>query len=88
MDFGDDRDPAFFSRPVVQQAAAWRLTTCSQPAQENPLLARMTEFWFNHLNVFSGKGAVRPFTGHYVVHVARAHALGRFEDLLLASAAA
>ncbi len=86
MDFSGDADPAFYSRRVVQQAAAWRLTSCSQPALENPLLARMTEFWFNHLNVFSGKGAVRPFTGHYVVNVARAHALGRFEDLLLASA--
>ena len=86
LDFQGDADPAIFSRRVVQQAAAWRLTSCSQPALENPLLARLTEFWFNHLNVFSGKGAVRPFTGHYVVNVARAHALGRFEDLLLASA--
>ena len=75
-----------FSRTMVQQAAAWRLTSCSQPDLENPLLARLTEFWFNHLNVFSGKGAVRAFTGHYVVNVARAHALGKFEDLLLASA--
>lgn len=87
MDFSDgEKDPAFFSRRMVQQAAAWRLMACSQPEIENPLLARLTEFWFNHLNVFSGKGAVRPFTGHYVVNVARAHALGRFEDLLLASA--
>jgi uncharacterized protein (DUF1800 family) len=46
----------------------------------------MTEFWFNHFNVYVGKGAVRPFVGHYVVNVARAHALGRFEDLVLASA--
>jgi uncharacterized protein (DUF1800 family) len=29
---------------------------------------------------------VRPFAGHYAVHVIRAHALGRYEDLLLASA--
>lgn len=86
MEFTAEAQPAMFSRRVVQQAAAWRLTSCSQPALENPLLARMTEFWFNHFNVFSGKGAVRPFTGHYVVNVARAHALGRFEDLLLASA--
>lgn len=87
MDFSaDDKDPAFFSRRMAQQAAAWRLMACSQPEVENPLLARLTEFWFNHLNVYSGKGSVRPFTGHYVVHVARAHALGRFEDLLLASA--
>ena len=79
-----DAEP--FSRSMVQQAAAWRLASCSQPDLENPLLARLTEFWFNHLNVFSGKGAVRPFTGHYVVNVARAHALGKFENLLLASA--
>nr|WP_295783406.1 DUF1800 domain-containing protein [Rhodoferax sp.] len=86
MDFADPRDPAHFSRMLVQQAAAWRLSSCSQPELENPLLARMTEFWFNHLNVFSGKGAVRPFAGHYVINVARHHALGKFEDLLLASA--
>ncbi len=76
----------YFSRNVSRQAAAWRLAACSRTDVENPLLARMTEFWFNHLNVFVGKGAVRPFTGHYVINAIRPHALGRFEDLLLASA--
>jgi uncharacterized protein (DUF1800 family) len=75
-----------FSRHMAESAAAWRLMSCSDPALENPLLARMTEFWFNHLNVFAGKAQVRPFVGDYVVNVIRAHALGRFEDLLLASA--
>ena len=75
-----------FSREMQQTAAAWRLMSCSDPSVENPLLARMTEFWFNHLNVFAGKGTVRPFVGHYAVNVIRANALGRFEDLLLASA--
>lgn len=79
---GDEK----FSREMAQGAAAWRLMSCSDPALENPLLARMTEFWFNHLNVFVGKGPVRPFVGHYVINVIRANALGRFEDLLLASA--
>ncbi|MCZ8286038.1 MAG: DUF1800 family protein, partial [Bacteroidia bacterium] len=78
--------PEKFSREMAQDAAAWRLMSCSDPALENPLLARMTEFWFNHLNVFVGKGPVRPFVGHYVVNVIRPNALGRFEDLLLASA--
>jgi uncharacterized protein (DUF1800 family) len=78
--------PEKFSRGMAQDAAAWRLMSCSDPALENPLLARMTEFWFNHLNVFVGKGPVRPFVGHYVVNVIRPNALGRFEDLLLASA--
>jgi uncharacterized protein (DUF1800 family) len=82
----DDRDEVNFNRTMVRQAAAWRLSSCSDETLENPLLARMTEFWFNHLNVYSGKGSVRPFVGHYLVNVARAHALGKFEDLLLASA--
>ena len=75
-----------FSRDMAQSAAAWRLMACSDPALEHPLLARMTEFWFNHLNVSVGKETVRPFVGHYVVNAIRANALGRFEDLLLASA--
>ena len=75
-----------FSRDMTQTAQSWRLMACSDPTLENPLLARMTEFWFNHLNVFAGKGSVRPFVGHYVVNVIRANALGKFEDLLLASA--
>ncbi|WP_431097974.1 DUF1800 domain-containing protein [Polaromonas aquatica] len=78
--------PEKFSREMAQNAAAWRLMACSDPTLENPLLARMTEFWFNHLNVFVGKGSVRPFVGHYGANVIRANALGRFEDLLLASA--
>ncbi len=86
MDFSGERDPLHFSRRVVQQASAWRLISASQPELENPLLARLTEFWFNHFNVSSAKGQVRPFAGHYLVNVARAHALDRFEDLLLASA--
>lgn len=86
IDFLADKDPLYFNRAMVQQAAAWRLHSASHPERENPLLARLTEFWFNHLNVYAGKGTVRPFVGHYAVNVARAHALGKFEDLLLASA--
>ena len=86
FDFSGDRDPLNFSRLVSQQAVAWRLHASSRPSVEVPLLARMTEFWFNHLNVYAGKGAVRPFVGHYTIDVARAHALGKFEDLVLASA--
>jgi uncharacterized protein (DUF1800 family) len=82
----NDGGAAGFSREMTQTLNAWRLMSCSDPAFENPLLARMTEFWFNHLNVFVGKGPVRPFLGHYVVNVIRANAMGKFEDLLLASA--
>jgi len=63
-----------FSREMAQSAAAWRVVSCSNPALENPLLARMTEFWFNHLNVYDGKNLVRPFIGHYLINVIRANA--------------
>ena len=86
LDFSVPAEPQDFNRSMVEKTAVWRLQACSQPEQENLLLARMTEFWFNHLNVYIGKGPVRPFVGHYLIHVARAHALGKFEDLLLASA--
>lgn len=86
MDFSNALAPEFYTRRLTLQTAAWRLSSCSQPELEPPLLARMTEFWFNHFNVFIGKGAVRPFVGHYLVNVIRANALGKFEDLLVASA--
>lgn len=75
-----------YSFRVARQAAGWRLHACSRPALENPLLARLTEFWFNHFNVSDDKDPARPFVGHYAVHAIRAHALGRFDALLLASA--
>ncbi len=84
--FLTDMGPRYFNLAMLQQAAAWRLYSASQPELENPLLARLTEFWFNHFNMYARKGPVRPFVGHYAVNVARTHALGKFEDLLLASA--
>jgi len=81
------KSPSYnFTRDRAREAAGWRLAACSRADVETPLLARMTEFWFNHLNVFTGKGSVRPFVGHYVLNAIRPHALGRYEDLLLATA--
>lgn len=82
----DADDPENYSRVMAQSALGWRLASCSNPQIENPLLARMTEFWFNHFNVFLDKGAVRPYVGSYLLHAIRPHALGKFEDLLLATA--
>jgi len=82
----DQESAESYIKDSVNGAAAWRLAACSQPALEDPLLARLTEFWFNHLNVSSDKGANRAFVGHYLLHAIRPHVLGRFEDLLLASA--
>ena len=46
----------------------------------------MVDFWTNHFNVFSAKGADRWLTTAYDRDTIRPHALGRFRDLLLATA--
>jgi uncharacterized protein (DUF1800 family) len=46
----------------------------------------MTDFWFNHFNVFMEKGVERLLVTSYERDVIRPHALGRFEDLLVAAA--
>ncbi len=83
IDAGDARN---YSRTMAQSAIGWRVASCSNPEIENPLLARMTEFWFNHFNVFLDKGTVRPYVGSYLLAAIRPNALGKFEDLLLATA--
>ena len=46
----------------------------------------MTDFWFNHFNVFIGKSADRWLTTSYEYEAIRPHALGNFRDLLGATA--
>lgn len=53
---------------------------------ERQLEEVMTDFWFNHFNVFAGKGPERLFLTNYEQEVIRPHALGKFEDLLVATA--
>jgi len=42
----------------------------------------LVDFWFNHFNVFSGKGPVRVYLTEYERDAIRPHVLGRFRDLL------
>jgi len=53
---------------------------------ERQLDELMTDFWFNHFNVYLGKGADRYLVTSYERDVIRPHALGKFEDLLVATA--
>ncbi|MGA2458037.1 MAG: DUF1800 domain-containing protein [Terriglobales bacterium] len=53
---------------------------------ERQLQEVMTDFWFNHFNVFLGKGAERYLVTAYERDVIRPRALGKFSDLLLATA--
>jgi uncharacterized protein (DUF1800 family) len=46
----------------------------------------MTDFWFNHFNIFINKGADRYLLTGYERDAIRPHVLGKFEDLLVATA--
>jgi uncharacterized protein (DUF1800 family) len=53
---------------------------------ERQLQEVMTDFWFNHFNVYIGKDSDQWYTTSYERDVIRKHALGKFRDLLLATA--
>jgi uncharacterized protein (DUF1800 family) len=53
---------------------------------DRQLEAVMEDFWFNHFNVFANKDAVRWMVTSYVRDTIRPRTLGKFQDLLLATA--
>src|SRR5213079_286840 len=53
---------------------------------ERQLYEVMVDFWANHFNVFFAKGADRFLTPSYIEATIRPRALGRFADLLIATA--
>ena len=55
-------------------------------ASDRQLAEVMVDFWFNHFNVYAQKGAVRWMLPAYEREAIRPHALGRFRDLVLATA--
>lgn len=50
------------------------------------LQAVMEDFWFNHFNVFANKAEDKWLISSYVRDTIRPHTMGKFEDLLLATA--
>jgi uncharacterized protein (DUF1800 family) len=71
-----------FRIPVELQAAKLTRAVLS----ERQLEAVMTDFWFNHFNVDARKGPVKWMIADYERTAIRPHALGKFRDLLLATA--
>jgi uncharacterized protein (DUF1800 family) len=71
-------------RIIVQQAMRARLYRAI--AAPNQLQEVMTAFWFNHFNIFAGKGLDYLWVGAYEEEAIRPHVLGRFRDLLGATA--
>ena len=73
-------------RPVrialeLQAAKAVRAVTSERQLEEV-----MVDFWFNHFNVFAGKGDVRWYVSAYEREAIRPYAMGRFPDLVRATA--
>ena len=73
-------------RPAVieQQLAAAKLVRAVESRRQ--LQEVLADFWFNHFNVFDGKGEDRWMVGAYERDAIRPHVFGRFRDLLGATA--
>ncbi len=72
------------ARVIMQQAAQARLMRAIEDPRQ--LQEVMVEFWFNHFNVFAGKGLDYLWTGAFEQEAIRPYAMGRFRDLLGATA--
>jgi uncharacterized protein (DUF1800 family) len=74
-------------RIVAIAAAGGRAALGARAASTRPFVERLVMFWSNHLCVSAGaKIIVSPLAGSYEREVIRPHVLGRFEDMVVASA--
>ena len=70
---------------IASQESLAALTT--RVTSERPFVERLVAFWSNHLCVSTAaKVLVAPLAGSYEREAVRPHVLGRFEDMVLASA--
>ncbi len=82
----DDRRRAR-QRIVAIGAAEVRAALTGRVTTDRPFVERLVAFWSNHLCVsFGAKVLVASLAGAYEREAIRPHVLGRFEDLVLASA--
>jgi uncharacterized protein (DUF1800 family) len=71
------------NQAIYETAKRQLMRALLSPSQ---LREQMTWFWMNHFNVFSGKANVRWMLAEYEEQSVRAHALGKFSDLVMATA--
>jgi uncharacterized protein (DUF1800 family) len=69
---------------VVEELAMAKMTRAVY--SERQLQQVMDDFWFNHFNVFAGKGEVKWYLTSYERDVIQPNALGKFKDLVTATA--
>lgn len=71
-------------RIILAQLVTAKLIRASESNRQ--LEEVMTDFWFNHFNVFWASGPVRYMVADYEANAIRPHVFGKFEDLLKATA--
>jgi len=69
---------------VVEELAMAKVTRAIY--SERQLQQVMDDFWFNHFNVFAQKGEVKWYLTSYERDVIQPHTLGKFKDLVEATA--
>jgi uncharacterized protein (DUF1800 family) len=82
--FASMQEARRYSREAVETLAANKLVRAVY--SERQLQELLVDFWFNHFNVFAGKGRTAMFIPEYEREAIRPHVLGRFRDLLGATA--
>ena len=81
---GMDLSPMQSPRYVIRELQQAKLLRAVYSRRQ--LYEVMVDFWTNHFNVFAAKGTDRWLVTAYDRDTIRPHALGRFRDLLLATA--
>ncbi len=81
LDYGSD--PRAFGQVLDELVAAKVIRAVHG---RNQLQEVLVDFWFNHFNVYIADGFARPATPSYERDAIRPHVLGRFRDLLGATA--
>ncbi|HUP18647.1 MAG TPA: DUF1800 domain-containing protein [Gemmatimonadota bacterium] len=81
---GGDRSRFRHPREIVLELSMARLHRAIR--SDRQLEAVMTDFWFNHFNVYALVGQPQLLVADYERTAIRPHVFGRFEDMLVATA--
>jgi uncharacterized protein (DUF1800 family) len=80
----DPRELRRFARQQIQTLAGEKIVRASY--SERQLQEVLVDFWFNHFNVYAGKGRTAEYLAEYEQEVIRPHVFDRFRNLLEADA--
>ncbi|MFZ0659762.1 MAG: DUF1800 domain-containing protein [Candidatus Binataceae bacterium] len=81
---GDLKDARIRQQTVMREAIEARIARAIDGPRQ--LQEVLTAFWFNHFNVFRGKGLDNIWTGSFEETAIRPHTMGKFRTMLLATA--